>query len=208
MIMGKSGKLCLQSTKHFWSFTAKQRCSILQKSWSRWELVSKQLKKIYVFSVQHPNPSLWQLCEWTCTHFRSFELYLNSYSENYGFKKRLKTMSLHMNLGLRAPRDLEYAEWAVWSHFFFKSCNCRSWTKLHPTLHQLAGEKIMTEFYFGVNLSFNNRTECVMLSWPQESLLTQSIFSISPELIVIFLGTIRTMRMRRRSPTCEFLSVL
>ena len=35
----------IKSTKHFWSFTAKQRCSILLNNWSGWRLVLKCKKQ-------------------------------------------------------------------------------------------------------------------------------------------------------------------
>ena len=37
---GKSGEV-LESAKHFWSFTAKQCCSISLNNWSTWGLVLK-----------------------------------------------------------------------------------------------------------------------------------------------------------------------
>lgn len=43
---------------------------------------------------------------------------------------------------------------ALWSHSK-KNYNCFLFKKLRQTLHQLEGESIMTEFYFGVNSSFN-----------------------------------------------------
>ena len=48
--VGKSGEV-LRSTKHFWSFTAEQICSILLNRWSSWGL--KQNKKIrWAFSFK------------------------------------------------------------------------------------------------------------------------------------------------------------
>lgn len=74
-------------------------------------------------------------------------------------------------------------------------------------LHQLAGEEIMAEFSFLGKL-FGSFCDDVYIILNLRTFIDSKHFSIFSESIVIFLGTIRTMRMRRRSPTCEFLSVL
>ena len=43
----------LQSTEHFWSFTAQQCCSILRNNWSRWGLGFK-CKKKQTWNLQQP----------------------------------------------------------------------------------------------------------------------------------------------------------